>query len=31
VYRFDLATGSAIAGFNTGTPTHSVVGVRVKK
>ena len=31
VYRFDLATGAPLAGFNTGTPANSVVGVRVKK
>ena len=31
VYRFDLATGSVLDSFNTGTPPHTVVGVRVKK
>jgi hypothetical protein len=31
VYRFDLSTGLAITGFNSGTPANSVVGVRVKK
>jgi outer membrane protein assembly factor BamB len=31
VYRFDLATGAVRAGFNTGAPSHSVVGIRVKK
>ena len=31
VYRFDLATGTVLSGFNTGTPTQTVVGVRVKK
>jgi outer membrane protein assembly factor BamB len=31
VYRFDLATGTILDSFNTGTPPHTVVGVRVKK
>jgi hypothetical protein len=31
VYRFDLAGGGVIAGFNSGTPAETVVGVRVKK
>ena len=31
VYRFNLATGAVLTGFNTGAPTHNVVGVRVKK
>jgi hypothetical protein len=31
VYRFDLATGTVLSGFNAGTPTHTVVGVRVKR
>ena len=31
VYRFDLATGALRGGFNTGTPSHSIVGIRVKK
>jgi outer membrane protein assembly factor BamB len=31
VYRFDLASGAALTGFNAGTPPNSVVGVRVKK
>jgi outer membrane protein assembly factor BamB len=31
VYRFDLATGGVVTGFNAHTPTHTVVGVRVKK
>jgi hypothetical protein len=31
VYRFDLATGSILSGFNTGTPPHTVVGISVKK
>jgi len=31
VYRFDLATGAVRASFNTGTPAHTVVGIRVKK
>jgi hypothetical protein len=31
VYRFDLATGSVLDSFNTGTPPHTVVGIRVKK
>jgi outer membrane protein assembly factor BamB len=31
VYKFDLATGTMLASFNTGTPPNTVVGVRVKK
>jgi outer membrane protein assembly factor BamB len=31
VYRFDIASGNALAGFNTGTPTNTVVGVKVKR
>jgi Bacterial Ig domain len=31
LYRFDLATGAVLSGFNTGTPPHTVVGVRVRK
>lgn len=31
VYRFDIATGEVIDGFNTGTPAHTVVSVRVRK
>jgi outer membrane protein assembly factor BamB len=31
VYRFDLATGAVLAGFNTDTPAHTVVGIRIKK
>lgn len=31
VYRFDLTTGAVRQSFNTGTGTHSVIGVRVKK
>jgi outer membrane protein assembly factor BamB len=31
VYRFDLATGSVVDSFNTGTPPHTVVGIRVMK
>jgi hypothetical protein len=31
VYRFDLATGAVLDHFNTGTPSQSVVGIRVKK
>lgn len=31
VYRFDLASGAVRAGFNTGSPAHTVVGIRVKK
>ncbi len=31
VYRFNLASGAVLTGFNTGAPTHNVVGVRVKK
>ena len=31
VYRFDLATGAVRARFNTGTPGHTVVGIRVRK
>jgi sugar lactone lactonase YvrE len=31
VYRFDLATGAVRARFNTGTPSHTVVGIRVRK
>jgi DNA-binding beta-propeller fold protein YncE len=31
VYKFDLATGQVLAGFNTGTEPNTVVGIRVKK
>ncbi|MGH9894105.1 MAG: hypothetical protein ACREA0_19420 [bacterium] len=31
VYRFDLATGTVLSGFNAGTPSHTVVGVSVRK
>ena len=31
VYRFELTSGAVLSGFNTGTPPHTVVGVRVKK
>jgi hypothetical protein len=31
LYRFDLATGSILDSFNTSTPPHFVVGIRVKK
>jgi outer membrane protein assembly factor BamB len=31
VCRFDLATGAVLTRFNTGTPAHTVVGVRVKR
>jgi hypothetical protein len=31
VYRFDLTTGAVVSAFNTGSPSHTVVGVRVKK
>jgi hypothetical protein len=31
VYRFDLATGQVVDGFNTATPARTVVGVRVRK
>jgi hypothetical protein len=31
VYRFDLATGAVLDSFNTATPPHTVVGIRVKK
>ena len=31
VYRFDLATGTVLSAFNTGTPPHTVVDVLVKK
>lgn len=31
VYRFDLATGAVRQVFNTQTPPHTVVGIRVKK
>lgn len=31
VYRFDIATGEVIDGFNTGTPPRTVVGIRVRK
>jgi len=31
VYKFDVATGAVLTGFNTGTPANTVVGVRVKK
>jgi len=31
IYRFDLATGAVRASFNTGTPAHTVVGIRIKK
>jgi hypothetical protein len=31
VYRFDLATGVVRAGFNAGSPEHTVVGITVKR
>ena len=31
IYRFSLDSGAVIAGFNTGTPPNSVVGIRVKR
>ena len=31
VYRFDLTSGIVLGSFNAGTPSHTVVGVRVKK
>jgi hypothetical protein len=31
VYRFDLGTGFVLDSFNTGTPPHTVVGIRVMK
>jgi hypothetical protein len=31
VYRFDLTTGAVVGRFNTGTDTHTVIGVSVKK
>lgn len=31
VYRFDLDTGAVLAGFNTGTPPNTVVGIAVWK
>ena len=31
VYRFDLASGTVVSRFNSGTPAHTVVGVSVKK
>lgn len=31
VYKFDLAAGTVLTGFNTGTPPNTVVGIRVKK
>lgn len=31
VYRFDLVSGAVRQGFNTRTPPHTVVGVRLKK
>lgn len=31
VYKFDLATGTVLNSFNTGTPPNTVVGIRVKK
>jgi len=31
IYHFDLATGSILGRFNTGTSPHTAVGVRVKK
>jgi hypothetical protein len=31
VYRFDLATGAVLSSFHAGTPTHTVVGLNVKK
>jgi hypothetical protein len=31
IYRFNLDTGARLAGFNTGTPANSVVGIRVKR
>jgi hypothetical protein len=29
VYRFNLADGTRLAGFNTGTAANTVVGIRV--
>ena len=31
VYRFDITTGALIAGFNAGTPTHTLVSLRVRR
>ena len=31
VYRFELTTGAVVAAFNTGTPAHTVVGIRVEE
>lgn len=31
VYRFDLATGTVLSSFNTGTAAHTVVDVLVRK
>jgi outer membrane protein assembly factor BamB len=31
VYRFNLDTGAQLAVFNTGSPSNSVVGIRVKR
>jgi hypothetical protein len=31
VYRFNLANGSVVDSFNTGTAPHTVVGIRVRK
>ena len=31
VYRFDVATGNVLSGFNAGTPGHTVVGIAVKQ
>jgi len=31
VYKFDLASGAVLASFNAGTPSNTVVGIRVKK
>jgi hypothetical protein len=31
VYRFELTTGAVLSAFNTGTPPHTVVSIRVKK
>jgi outer membrane protein assembly factor BamB len=31
VYKFDLSSGAELAHFNTGTPTNTVVGIRVRK
>jgi hypothetical protein len=31
VHKFNLATGARLAGFNTGTPANTVVGIRVVK